>query len=389
MKKKILFVIESLKCGGAEKSLVSLLPLLDTSKYEIYLWIMYRGGVFEKLLPQNIHLIQFDLYKHNSIEENLFYFLCKIKYSIVCRLNKYFRIKRHNAEILWDCMHSAYRKQSDIYDVAIAYQQGLPTYLLKDHIIAKKKIAWINADIFSVGYNKQVNYDTYKRYNYLVTVSDILKNKLKQQWPDLGTKMYTIYDIINPNTIRSLAQKEITETFPHTSLSLLTVGRLVKPKGYDLLLQAASILKNRNIQFTWYIIGEGPERTFIEHEIQINDLKDYVFLLGLKENPFPYMKTCDIYVQTSKVEGFGMTIAEAKTLNKPIISTNYPVIYNILQDKVNGLIVDMTGESLANGIQSLSRNQNLKESLIRNLQNEENITYKTEYLKLEHLIDEN
>lgn len=182
-------------------------------------------------------------------------------------------------------MHSAYRKQSDIYDVAIAYQQGLPTYLLKDHIIAKKKIAWINADIFSVGYNKQVNYDTYKRYNYLVTVSDILKNKLKQQWPDLGIKMYTIYDTINPNIIRSLAQKEITETFPHKSLSLLTVGRLVKPKGYDLLLQAASILKNRNIQFTWYIIGEGPERTFIEHEIQINDLKDYVFLLGLKENP--------------------------------------------------------------------------------------------------------
>ena len=201
--------------------------------------------------------------------------------------------------------------------------------------------------------------------------------------------MYTIYDIINPNTIRSLAQKEITETFPHTSLSLLTVGRLVKPKGYDLLLQAASILKNRNIQFTWYIIGEGPEKTFIEHEIQINALKNNVFLLGLKENPFPYMKTCDIYVQTSKFEGFGMTIAEAKILNKPIISTNYPVIYNILQDKVNGLIVDMTGEALANGIQSLSRNQDLKEFLIKNLQNEENITYKTEYLKLEHLLDEN
>ena len=140
---------------------------------------------------------------------------------------------------------------------------------------------------------------------------------------------------------------------------------------------------------TTLIIGEGPEKTFIEHEIQINDLKNYVFLLGLKENPFPYMKTCDIYVQTSKFEGFGMTIAEAKILNKPIISTNYPVIYNILQDKVNGLIVDMTGEALANGIQSLSRNQDLKEFLIKNLQNEENITYKTEYLKLEHLLDEN
>lgn len=63
--------------------------------------------------------------------------------------------------------------------------------------------------------------------------------------------MRTIYDIINPNIIHSLAQKEITEIFPHTSLSLLTVGRLVKPKGYDLLLQAALILKTRNIQFTW------------------------------------------------------------------------------------------------------------------------------------------
>lgn len=386
--KKILFIIESLNCGGAEKSLVSLLPLLDTSKYDIYLWIMYRGGVFEKLLPSNIHLVRFDLYKRDSTGENLTYYLYKIKYSLVCRFNKYFRIKRHQAEVLWDCMHSVYRKQSNIFDVAIAYQQGLPTYLLKDHIIAKKKIAWINADIFSVGYNPDFNYQKYRSYDYLIPVSDILREKLSLKWQDLRFKMRTIYDIINPDIVRELAEKTPTKTFEPSVPAFLTVGRLVKPKGYDLLLDAASILKNRNIHFKWYIIGEGSERTFIESEIQKKELGHHVILLGLQDNPYPYMKACDMYIQTSRYEGFGMTVAEAKILGKPIISTNYSVIYNILQNNVNGLIVDMNGEALANGIQYLSENQKLKESLIRNLQKEENTTHKTESLKLEYILDE-
>ena len=386
--KKILFIIESLNCGGAEKSLVSLLPLLDTSKYDIYLWIMYRGGVFEKLLPSNIHLVRFDLYKRDSTWEILTYYLYKIKYSLVCRFNKYFGINRHQAEVLWDCMHSVYRKQSDIFDVAIAYQQGLPTYLLKNHIIAKKKIAWINADIFSVGYNPDFNYQKYRSYDYLIPVSDILREKLSQKWPDLGFKMRTIYDIINPDIVRELAQKTPTETFEPSVPAFLTVGRLVKPKGYDLLLDAALILKNRNIHFKWYIIGEGSERTLIESEIQKKGLEHHVFLLGLRDNPYPYMKACDVYIQTSRYEGFGMTVAEAKILGKPIISTNYSVIYNILQNNINGLIVDMNAEALAKGIQYLSENQNLKESLIRNLQKEENTTYKTESLKLERILDE-
>lgn len=386
--KKILFIIESLNCGGAEKSLVSLLPLLDNSKYDIYLWIMYRGGVFEKLLSPNIHLVQLDLYKHGSIGENLLYFLCRLKYLITCRFNKFFGIKRHNAEVLWDCMHPVYRKQSDIYDVAIAYQQGLPTYLLKDHISAKKKIAWINADIFSVGYNPDFNYQKYRNYDYLIPVSDILREKLSQKWPDLEFKIRTIYDIINPEIIRELAQKIPTETFEPSVPMFLTVGRLVKPKGYDLLLDAALILKNRNIHFKWCIIGEGSERTFIESGIQRKGLEKYVFLLGLKENPYPYMKACDVYIQTSRYEGFGMTVAEAKILGKPIISTNYSVVYNILQNNVNGLIVDMNAEALAKGIQYLSENQKLKETLIKNLQKEENTTYKTESLKLEHILDE-
>lgn len=101
------------------------------------------------------------------------------------------------------------------------------------------------------------------------------------------------------------------------------------------------------------------------------------------------MKQCDVYVQTSKYEGFGMTVAEAKILYKPIVSTNYSVIHNILKDKVNGLIVDMNGEAIADGIQLLLTDSDLKEKLIQNLRREENLTYQTEVLKLEHILDEN
>lgn len=388
MKRKILFIIESLHCGGAEKSLVSLLPLLSRTKYDIYLWIMCPGGIFEKLLPDNIYRIQYNVFRKKNIIDFLFYYFCRIFYSCIIRLNSLFGIKKHNAEVLWKCMRFCYQKQIDDFDVAIAYQQGIPTYLLKDHINAKKKICWINADIFSVGYDPTFNYYKYKDFDFLVPVSAILKDKLSNKWPDLSSKMRTIYDIINPAVVHQLSQKEVSEEFPSNIPILLTVGRLVKPKGYDLLLDAALILKKRNINFKWYIIGEGSERQFIESFILKNELQNHVFLLGLKDNPYPYMRLCDVYVQTSRYEGFGMTVAEAKILYKPIVSTNYSVIYNILRNKINGLIVDMSGEAIADGIQLLFGSSNLRKSFINNLQSEENLTYQTEVLKLEQILDE-
>lgn len=386
--KKILFIIESLNCGGAEKSLVSLLPLLDHTKYDIYLWIMYPGGIFEKLLPDNIHRIQYNVFRKKTIIDILVYWFCRLLYSCTIRLNALLGIKRHNAEVLWKCMQSCYQKHIDDFDIAVAYQQGIPTYLLQNHINARKKICWINADIFSVGYDPAFNYLKYKDCDYMIPVSAILKEKLSSKWPDLSSKMRTIYDIINPEVVHKLSQKEVSDGFSSNVPTLLTVGRLVKPKGYDLLLDAALILKKKNIHFKWYIIGEGSERGFIESNISKKELQNHVFLLGLKNNPYPYMKLSDVYVQTSKYEGFGMTVAEAKILHKPIVSTNYSVIHNILKNKINGLIVDMNGEAIADGIQLLLYSESLKNCLIRNLQNEENLTYKTEVIKLEQILDE-
>lgn len=390
MKKKVLFIIESLNCGGAEKSLVSLLPLLDRNKYDIYLWVMYPGGIFEKLVPNDIKKVHYDIYENETIWDCIHLTFCRALYSIRFRLNNIFGIKKHGAELFWECVNKCFKKQDVYFDYAIAYQQGIPTYLLRDNINAQKKLAWVNADIFSVGYNPLLNYQFYKAIDIIVSVSDILKGKLVKKWFDLKDRMYTIYDIINPDIVCSLSIKDIKPyLIDKSKLTLLTVGRLVEPKGYDLLIDAAVELCTRKIKFIWYIIGEGPKRNSLEKEIKKHNLENNVILLGLKDNPYPYMKVCDIYVQTSKYEGFGMSVAEAKILEKPIISTNYSVIYNIIENKKNGLIVEMNGISIANGIQYLLEYEEEKNILISNLQKEKNTTYKTEILKIERILDEN
>jgi glycosyltransferase involved in cell wall biosynthesis len=162
---------------------------------------------------------------------------------------------------------------------------------------------------------------------------------------------------------------------------------LVPPKGYDIARKAASILKQHGIKFHWYFVGEGPERTNIEKWKNELGVDTEVVLLGLQTNPYAFMAQADIYVQTSKFEGFGLTIGEAKILGKPIVSTNFDVVYNQLTHEKNGLIADMTGESVAENILRLLEDRELKETILSTVQKEENTTYLSEAVKVEQLID--
>ena len=128
------------------------------------------------------------------------------------------------------------------------------------------------------------------------------------------------------------------------------------------------ILLDMGHEFYWYLVGDGPLRTKIEQEICKYRVSDRVFLLGTKENPYPYIKNCDIYVQTSFSEGYCTTTMEAKILHKPVVTTNAPGMREQFVSGENGLIVDaMTPEALANGIASLLDHPALCEKIIKNL----------------------
>lgn len=383
MKKRLLFIIDSLNCGGAEKSLISLLPLLDYSRLDVDLLIFNRGGVFEKYLPPQIHIIRHNLYESGHINR-INRFIHQLIFSFRIRYGK----KRHGAENHWRAMHEVVNRLRGEYDAAIAYQQGLPTFFLATKVDAKKKIAWINADVFEAGYDMNYCKQFYDKIDDVVAVSEKLYEKLGTRAPWMKLKLDCIYDIINPDIVHRLALEPVDDmTIESGEISIVTVGRLTKPKNHLLAVDAAKVLKDKDVAFKWFFVGEGEMRPAIEGRIRELGLDQNVHLLGLKENPYPYMANADIYVQTSSFEGFGMTIAEAKILQRPVVSTNFDIVHDQIIDRKNGLIAEMTPESVANCIIELSRDKRLKDTIGENLGNEVNSTSVTEPAKFMRLID--
>ena len=384
MHKSILFIIDSLTCGGAEKSLVSLLPLLNQNKYEIYLWMRYPRGAFMPLLSEDVHIVEQPLY---SKSERIKFKLGGLFYSIMYRLNKLIGKNEPTAETLWKCQGWALKIPAGKWDTVVAYQQGIPTFLAANKFTDCKKIAWINADIFKAGYNTKFNSKFYQKFDYICPVSDVLHKMMDMRMPEFSERYITVWDIINPDLTRKLAKEScVNLRKDNGEYIFVTTGRLVPPKGYDIAIEAAKILKENGVKFKWYFIGEGPERQTIEHNIKTNALTNHIILLGLQTNPYKYMEQADVYVQTSKFEGFGMTIAEAKILGKPIVSTNFDVVYNQITHEKNGLIAEMNGKSIADSIYRMITDNELRKSIIDEVKRENNITHLTEAKKVEALI---
>lgn len=374
-KRKVLFFIDSLTCGGAEKSLISLLPLLDYSKVQVDLMLGVRGTVFEQYVPKEVNVISVP---HSC---GIVFRIGQVWFSILLRMMS----KHHGAEIRWMAMHGMYERLQKMYDVAVAYQQGFPTYYLARKVCAKRKYAWVNADLKNAGYCEVFNKFFYDSYDKVIPVSDALCDLMKHtQYVD-AEKLFTVYDVLNVDLIRTMSQEEHENLF-HPDVTIVTTGRLVPPKNYILAVETAALLKKKGIDFVWYFVGDGSERIRIERLIQQYALEEQVRLVGMKPNPYPYMAMADVYVQTSSFEGFGLTINEARILHKPVVSTNFPVVYNQIKDGENGLIAEMTPESVAEKILMLINDDALRERIIDATKREVNTTSVTEPQKVMDLL---
>lgn len=373
--RKVLFLIDSLTCGGAEKSLISLLPLLDYSKVQVDLMLVRRGGVFEQYVPKEVTVI--DLPKPRP----LLFQICQMWFSVLLRILK----KRHGAEVRWMAMSGVYAPLEKEYDVAIAYQQGFPTYYVAKKINAKRKYAWVNADLKCAGYNEIFNRKFYNLFDRVVPVSDVLCEIMGKTGYVDATKLCTVYDILNVNLIRRMSMEKVPHLSDHT-ITIVTTGRLVPPKNYLLAVKTAVLLRKEGIDFVWYFVGEGSERGRIEETIKKHALDEQVKLVGMTPNPYPYMAMADVYVQTSSFEGFGLTLNEARILHRPVVSTNFPVVYNQIKDGENGLIAEMTPESVVEKIMRILKDDSLRDKLVEGTKMEVNTTAETEPKKVMELL---
>jgi len=386
-KKKLLFVNESLALAGGEKSLIALLSKLDPNKYEIDLQLFKYGKELDAFIPEHVNILpplpytQFvtkGWFKNIGTLINLStigFFISKLTYSINIRRGAYNHPEK--SQIYWKAAANSLTVSNKKYDVAIAYAQGIPTYYVIDKTEAKRKIAWVNTNVDFPPVNKVFQKSYYKKYDVIVPVSEITKEHLNNVFPQLRSKYYTIYDMIDYAYILNMASLK-TVNFNKKIFNILTVSRLNQyMKGFDITLQVCKILKERGVIFHWHVLGEGSYREKIQEFVVVNKLESFITLLGTNSNPYPYYKSADLYVQTSRKEGFGISIAEARLLNLPVVTTRFDTVFMQMVHGKNGLVVDINATAVANAIELLMKNKQLYKSIIEYQKQEQKENYES------------
>lgn len=376
-KKKILFVIDSLACAGAEKSIVTLLSLLDYTRYEVDLQLFAYGREFEQFLPKEVNLLA-PLEYSNFLQKNILAQILSFDFKkLKARLSYSLAIRKpdllHTDEaiIYWQKVSKCIKKSNIHYDIAIGYGQGVPTFYVADKVDATKKCAWINAVYKVKDYRKDFIFNIYDRINIIVAVSQAAQDVFIDMFPEFSHKMCIIHDLINADFINRMATREKEFKLKTDKPILLTVARLDNGhKGYDIAINAAKILYDRGVQFRWYAIGRGDFRSAMEQFIEKNNLQDSFILLGTTPNPYPYYKSAKVYVQTSRHEGFGLSIAEARLLNIPVVTTEFDAVYNQMIPGENGLVVPQDPIAVADAIERMLTDEKLYQHIVSFLKKE-------------------
>jgi glycosyltransferase involved in cell wall biosynthesis len=240
------------------------------------------------------------------------------------------------------------------YDVAIAYAQGISSMYVIDKVNADKKFGWINVNYHQTEDNRKNQEYFYNQFSKIVTVSNGVHKFFTKTYPLLANKMIVIRDLISPTLINSMAKESVEIELIKDSPILITASRLNDTqKGLDIAIEAARLLYERKVKFRWYVLGEGGYRKKLEKYIRKYNLGQSFILLGAVPNPYPYMRQSTIYVQTSRFEGYGLSIAEARVLNIPVVTTAYDGVYMQMIPSKNGIVVPIEPSAVADAIQQL------------------------------------
>ena len=354
--------MSSLRQGGAERSLVNLLQALDYDKYDIDLLLFQREGAFLSLVPEQVNLIGggeemtclYAMQKKDrlnprhpilSAEHYLFTYLARKRTQSLEESRQYRWVKYYQKRI------PALTKE---YDVAASYLQCEQLYYLVDKVKAKRKLAWIHTDYSKVLTDRAVDLTYFKQVNGVVSISDECVNILKELFPPIADRCYMLPNINSSEVIKRLSAEFYPEEYQNTDdvLKLVSVGRVVQLKGFDMAVDAAAVLKKQGVDFKWFIVGDGPLRSELTLAAQKQGLEDNILFVGLKSNPYPYVANADIMIQTSRYEGKSVVLDEAKILGKPIVSTDYTTVHDQVNEN-EGIITQMSGEAIAEGIQKM------------------------------------
>lgn len=369
-----------MEIGGAERALLGFLSSFDCSKYQVDLFLYRHEGELLRFIPDNINVLPTNQAKYlavpmislmKNMNFKMIYGRLKAKYISKRKIKKLNLKPDNQVELTYSHLYT-YKYIDDInqnieYDLAISFLT--PHYICRNKVKAKKYIAWIHTDYSTIDIDVETELNMWNKYDYIASISENCTEAFLSKFPSLKSKIIRIDNIITKDMIYNQAyQFDATEEMNFKGIKLLSVGRFSNAKNFDNIPAICKYIFESGCDVKWYIIGYGGDEELIRNKIKECNMQEHVFILGKKDNPYPYIKACDYYIQPSRYEGKAVTVREAQILKKPVIITNFPTSKSQLTDAVDGVIVPLNNEECAKGIIDFINNKELQKKIINYLE---------------------
>ena len=376
--KKILFVINTLGRGGAENALIQLIKKIDKDEYDISLFVVLGQGELIDKIPSNVHILNSDYdsasvlskegkkrlkknilkksFKKASVFKNIFYIISNAFAMI-------FKGRIMADKLLWKTLSDASPVFEEEYDLAVAFLEGASAYYVKDHVNAKKKAAFIHVNYTEAGYTRKLDKNAYTAFDRIYTVSEDAKESFLSVYPECSDKTSVFENIIDKETILEKAEEKGGFEDGFDGKRILTIARLTPQKAIDVSIKACEELTEKGGNVRWYVLGDGELREKLEALIKEYGLSERFYLLGVKDNPYTYLKQCDIYVHATKFEGKSIAIREAQVLEKPIIVSDCKSNLELVKDGEDALVCTLDSSDLCEKILKLLHDEKLCEKI--------------------------
>ena len=369
MKPRIFLHAHYMEIGGIQRSLLGILSAIDTDKADVDLFINQHTGEFMSLIPAKINLLP-EHKRYSKILRPILKVIRECHLDIAAArivgrfehlLYRHRSRSKHCDRPIDDGSRNHYTtkystpllpslKHLGRYDLAISF--STLHRIVKDKVDATTKVAWIHTDYTISRVNAEEELAIWDAYDIIVSISTDVTKAFTQIFPTLKNKIIEIENILSPTFIRRQAGLFSPKEMQGDFIKICSVGRFCYQKNFESIPFIAEILKARGLNFKWYIIGFGDE-TLIRQNIATTGTEDCVVILGKKGNPYPYIAAADIYAQPSRYEGKSVTVREAQILGVPVVITNYPTAPSQVKQGADGIICDLSNESIADAIYSL------------------------------------
>lgn len=352
MKKKILFVYDSMMTGGTTTALLSLINTIDRSKYEISLLLYTNTGAlmgeipeFVKLLPSAYKESKFFSSRQRKIVKTI---LNGRAFLALMSLLKYKNTPKGDLRHI--LMHygmaaqvSLSRVVDERFDYAIGFMEGWSNeYVVSSKIKAVKKFVWIHPQYKSCYLLPEIDRKIFDKADGIALISENCLEQFFEFFPEYQPKTYVVPNIVSSDLVLQKAGKDDV-AITKAKINFCTVCRCdIQVKGLDRLLKAFYELKQQGLtnDVMWHLIGGGGEFEQFKQEVENLKMDDTIILYGNKLNPLPYLRQMDVFILASRYEGKPVSVTEAQILGLPCLVTNYESASSQVQHQVNGIIMD-------------------------------------------------